>query len=179
MTTAKTRTIVMIDCKFQSSRRAYLIESKHSGVLVMTTPVRDVRFVCRQCPAAGYGMLIFIVRSFVFSFAVCFFSGYSQCQRDSNGISMYSWSESYPLPMLRSTDARSSGPTGCSSELSVTRTSIRLHRFSCSLGEICHQYFCHMYFQQCQRQGCHGCLNQLRSQHSSLSIARHRPLCEV
>lgn len=31
------------------------------------------------------------------------------------------------------------------------------------IGELCHQYFCHLYYQQCQRQGCLGCLNQLRS----------------
>ncbi|CAF2951042.1 unnamed protein product [Rotaria sp. Silwood2] len=29
--------------------------------------------------------------------------------------------------------------------------------------EICHQYFCNIYFQQCQRQDCLGCLNQLRN----------------
>lgn len=28
---------------------------------------------------------------------------------------------------------------------------------------ICHQHFCNIYFQQCQKQGCLGCLNQLRS----------------
>jgi hypothetical protein len=30
------------------------------------------------------------------------------------------------------------------------------------LGEICRQFFCNMYFQQCQRPGCLGCLNRLR-----------------
>lgn len=30
------------------------------------------------------------------------------------------------------------------------------------LGEICHQFFCHIYFQPCQRMGCLGCLNRLR-----------------
>ncbi|CAF1251860.1 unnamed protein product [Rotaria sordida] len=29
--------------------------------------------------------------------------------------------------------------------------------------EICHQYFCNMYSQQCQRQDCLGCLNQLQN----------------
>ncbi|UJR31767.1 hypothetical protein I4U23_019245 [Adineta vaga] len=29
--------------------------------------------------------------------------------------------------------------------------------------EICHQHFCNIYFQQCQRQGCLGCLNHLRN----------------
>ncbi len=35
--------------------------------------------------------------------------------------------------------------------------------FMVLLGEICHQYFCNIYFQKCQRQDCLGCLNQLRS----------------
>ncbi len=32
-----------------------------------------------------------------------------------------------------------------------------------SLGGICHQYFCNVYYPKCQRQGCLGCLNQLQS----------------
>ncbi|CAF1051190.1 unnamed protein product [Adineta ricciae] len=28
--------------------------------------------------------------------------------------------------------------------------------------EVCHQFFCNIYFQQCQRNGCLGCLNRLR-----------------